>query len=72
MSITIFKPVESRFAVIRIDPVASVAHLNDPEATEAAKALESKCYLVYISVVRLLFIIQCDLVAWNFVGLLVP
>ena len=48
-----FKPNESRFAVIRIDPVASVAHLNDSEATEAAKSLESKCYLVYIAAVRL-------------------
>ena len=48
-----FKPNESRFAVIRFDPVASVAHLNDPAATEAAKALEAKCYLVYIVAVRL-------------------
>ena len=48
-----FKPNESRFAVVRIDPVASVAHLSDSEATEAAKALESKCYLVYITAVRL-------------------
>ena len=48
---TSFKPNACRFAVIRIDPVASVAHLNDSEATESAKALESKCYLVYVSVV---------------------
>ena len=47
-------PFEGRFAVIRIDPVASVAHLNDTEATKSAKALESKCYLVYISMVHLL------------------
>ena len=50
-----FKPNESRFAVVRIDPVASVAHLNDSVATEAAKALESKSYLVYVVAVRLLF-----------------
>ena len=55
----VFKPNESRFAVIRIDPVASVAHLNDPEVTEAAKALKSKCYLVYISMVRLLVFSIC-------------
>ena len=50
---TSFKPNDSRFAVIRFDPVASVDHLNDAEATEAAKALKPKCYLVYIVAVRL-------------------
>ena len=47
-----FKPNESRLAVLRIDPVACVAHLNDPRATQTAKALQSKCYLVYITAVR--------------------
>ena len=52
-----FKPNKSRFAVIRIDPVASVAHLNDAEATEAAMALESKCYLVYVAAVGVVVLI---------------
>ena len=57
-------PFEGRFAVIRIDPVASVAHLNDTEATESAKALESKCYLVYISAVCLLVSNLIILIVW--------
>ena len=34
-----------------MDPVASVQHLNDPEALEAAKAIETKTYLVWLGTV---------------------
>ena len=41
-------PCDRSFAVIRMDPVAMVRHLNDPEATRAAKALSPRKYLVYL------------------------
>ena len=47
--ITIF-PLQRRFAVIQVDPVAMVlaAGLGDAEALTAAKALVTKKYLVYL------------------------
>ena len=47
--ITIF-PLQRRFAVIQVDPVAMVlaAGLGDAEALTAAKALATKKYLVYL------------------------
>ncbi|RPD56369.1 hypothetical protein L226DRAFT_538058 [Lentinus tigrinus ALCF2SS1-7] len=42
-------PDEESFAVIRMDPVAMVWHLNDPEALKAAEALSPQSYLVYLS-----------------------
>ena len=41
-------PCDRSFAVIRMDPVAMVRHLNDPEATRAAEALSPRKYLVYL------------------------
>lgn len=43
-----FSPNASWYAVIRMDPVATVRHLNDPVATAAAEALSPKKYLVYL------------------------
>ena len=36
------------YLVIQMDPVASVAHLNDPMAVMAAAAMETKRYIVCI------------------------
>ncbi|KAI0716940.1 hypothetical protein C8Q76DRAFT_601397, partial [Earliella scabrosa] len=41
-------PRARRFAVIRMNPEAMVAHLQDPAAMHAAKALQPKKYLVYL------------------------
>ncbi|RPD56397.1 hypothetical protein L226DRAFT_573935 [Lentinus tigrinus ALCF2SS1-7] len=41
-------PDDESFAVIRMDPVAMVRHLNDPEALKAAEALSPRSYLVYL------------------------
>ena len=41
-------PRDEAFAVIRLDPVASVRHLKDPEALRAARALTPRTYLVYL------------------------
>ncbi|KAI0690777.1 hypothetical protein C8T65DRAFT_618225 [Cerioporus squamosus] len=43
-----YVPSPDTYAVIRMDPVAMVEHLNDAEALESAKALRPKSYLVYI------------------------
>ena len=42
------------YAVIRMDAVAMVEHFNDPVATAAAQALNTKKYLVYLEGVSLL------------------
>ncbi|KAI8978347.1 hypothetical protein BD414DRAFT_495277 [Trametes punicea] len=42
-------PGSLQYAVVRIDPVAMVEHLNDPTATAAARALRPKKYLVYLT-----------------------
>ncbi|KAI0692637.1 hypothetical protein C8T65DRAFT_586463 [Cerioporus squamosus] len=41
-------PRSDTFAVVRMDPVAMVQHLNDPEALRAAEALSPQSYLVYL------------------------
>ncbi|RPD70394.1 hypothetical protein L226DRAFT_470235 [Lentinus tigrinus ALCF2SS1-7] len=41
-------PKARRFAVVRMDPVAMVEHLQDPLATNAARAMRPKKYLVYL------------------------
>ncbi|RPD56389.1 hypothetical protein L226DRAFT_513177 [Lentinus tigrinus ALCF2SS1-7] len=41
-------PDDQSFAVIRMDPVAMVRHLDDPEALKAAEALSPQSYLVYL------------------------
>ncbi|RPD56370.1 hypothetical protein L226DRAFT_468638, partial [Lentinus tigrinus ALCF2SS1-7] len=43
-----YTPMEGSFAVIRMDPVAMVRHLDDPEALRAAEALSPQSYLVYL------------------------
>lgn len=45
-------PRDEAFAVIRLDPVASVRHLKDPEALRAARALTPGTYVVYLFEVR--------------------
>ena len=44
-------PVPQTYAVIQLDPVAMVLHLNDANALEEARAMAPKKYLVYISMV---------------------
>ncbi|RDX48699.1 hypothetical protein OH76DRAFT_1352000 [Lentinus brumalis] len=41
-------PKARRFAVVRMDPVAMVEHLQDPLATGAAKEMRTQKYLVYL------------------------
>ncbi|KAI0629520.1 hypothetical protein C8Q77DRAFT_1042720, partial [Trametes polyzona] len=36
------------YAVIRMDPVTMVKHLDDPQALYAAEAMQPKSYLVYL------------------------
>ena len=48
-------PCDRSFAVIRMDPVAMVEHLNDAEALASARALRPKSYVVYI-----------DCVSWSY------
>ncbi|EIW54185.1 uncharacterized protein TRAVEDRAFT_132557 [Trametes versicolor FP-101664 SS1] len=43
-----FSPNMGNYAVIRMDPVAMVKDLDDPEALVAAEALKTKKYLVYL------------------------
>ena len=47
------------YAVVRIDPVAMVEHLNDPIALQQARALLTKKYLVYLKDVRMPHGISC-------------
>ena len=46
-----FCPTTDSYAVIRMDPIAMVEHLNDAEALASARALRSKSYVVYIDCV---------------------
>lgn len=43
-----FSPIASAYGVLRMDPVAMVAHLNDPDATAKAQAMQTKWYLVHV------------------------
>lgn len=52
MAVGVKFPTMMLYAVIRMDPVAMVEHLNDPIATQAAAAMQPKKYLVYIEDVR--------------------
>ncbi|KAF7317552.1 hypothetical protein MKEN_00842100 [Mycena kentingensis (nom. inval.)] len=45
---TQFVPQQGVFAVLTIDPVASLEYLNDVEAIEACRDLETKDYVVYV------------------------
>ena len=51
MSEPLLWPSPDRYAVIRLDPVGSVQHLNDPEASAAAAAMNPKSYLVLLGFV---------------------
>ena len=44
-------PTTHSYAVIRMDPVAMVEHLDDAEALASARALCPKSYVVYIDCV---------------------
>ena len=50
-----FCPTTESYAVIRMNPVAMVEHLNDAEALASARALRPKSYVVYI-----------DCVSWSY------
>lgn len=43
-----FSPNPGTYAVIRMNPVAMVEDLNDPEALSAAEAIQTKAYVVYL------------------------
>lgn len=47
-----FSPNAGSYAVIRMNPVAMVQDLNDPEALSAAEALQTQAYVVYLKNVR--------------------
>lgn len=47
-----FSPNPGTYAVIRMNPVAMVKDLNDPEALSAAEAIQPKAYVVYLKNVR--------------------
>ncbi len=47
-------PEEKSFAAIRMDPVATVRHLNDPAALRAAQAMSPRSYLIYLDCVCVL------------------
>ncbi|KAI0629528.1 hypothetical protein C8Q77DRAFT_292120 [Trametes polyzona] len=49
----VFSPDPLWYAVIRIDPMATVKALDDPVATAAAQAMSTKPYLVFLRRVRL-------------------
>ena len=51
-------PHPCSYAAIQVDPVASVAHLNDENALAAARALRPRTYLVYIVRVSLSAILR--------------
>ena len=44
-------PSPGQYAMIQVDPVASVQHLNDKEASEAAATISTKSYLVLLGIV---------------------
>ncbi|KAF7300641.1 hypothetical protein HMN09_00949500 [Mycena chlorophos] len=44
-----FVPEAGAFALMTLDPVASLEYLNDPEAIEAGQKLEFKDYAVYVT-----------------------
>lgn len=46
-----FSPNAPCYAVIRMDPVAMVKKLDDPEALAAARAMTPQSYVVYLSLV---------------------
>ena len=45
-------PMRRHFVVLRIDPVAMVEPLRDPQATAEAKMIKPKEYLMYLINVR--------------------
>lgn len=45
-------PRNVTFAVVRMDPVAMVRHLDDPEALRAAQAVSPRSYVVFLHRVR--------------------
>ena len=55
-----FGPNPGTYGVIRMDPVAMVQHLNDPEALAEAEAMQPKSYLVYLEHVRHISSFFCD------------
>lgn len=47
LSAMVFCPLPTQYAVIHIDALAAVEHLQDPEATAAAQRFQSKLYIAY-------------------------
>ncbi|KAF7300619.1 hypothetical protein HMN09_00947100 [Mycena chlorophos] len=47
-----FVPEAGAFALMTLDPIASLEYLNDPEAIEAGQKLECKDYAVYVTGAR--------------------
>lgn len=46
-----FSPSPGAYAVIRLDPVEMVQHLDDNDALQAAMAMQTKTYLVCLDIV---------------------
>ena len=49
----VYSPSPGSYAVIRMNPVEMVRHLDDPQALLEAQAMRPKSYLVYLVYVRL-------------------
>ncbi len=53
-NLSAFCPMPHYYGSMRIDPVSSVQHLNDPLATAEARLLQTLRYLVYLHYVRMM------------------
>lgn len=51
---TYYSPNACAYAAIRLDPVAVVSHLNDPQSSLEAQALRPQTYLIYLDYVRMI------------------
>ena len=48
-------PMPSQFVALRMDPVAMVKPLRDPQATAEARTMKPKKYLMYLTSVRVIY-----------------
>ena len=51
-SMIYYSPSPGAYAVIRLNPVEMVRHLQDQEALAQARAMRTKTYLIYLHRVR--------------------
>ena len=51
-------PLPDSYAAIRVDPVASVEHLNDEKALAAARAMCPKTYITHVSLSSRRYVVE--------------